>query len=483
MSKKELTQGITAKKSDDFSEWYTQIIQKAELIEYTDVSGCLVFRPYSYQIWEKIQEFMNTIMKGMGVRNAYFPLLIPEKLLIKEADHVEGFTPEVAWVTHSGDTELKEKLAVRPTSETIMYESYKKWIRSHRDLPLLINQWCNIVRWEFKNPVPFLRTREFLWQEGHNVFATKSEMDTNTRLILESLYEKTQRELLAIPGLLGIKSEKEKFAGADYSISIENYFPSGRAIQGCTSHGLGQNFSKAFDITYIDENEKKQFAWQNSWGFSTRTIGIMIGVHSDDKGLVLPPNVAPTQIVIVPILFEKTKSETLKKCDEIKKMLKGYDVIIDDRDEYKPGYKFNDWELKGVPLRIEVGPKDIEKKQVVMSKRNTGEKVFVKEKDIKKTADKLLVDIQKELLVAAEKQLKNAIVKTESWSDFKKAIKNKKIVFSPWCEDSECEELIKHETGGAKTLNMPFDQKTLKNKKCPKCSKEAKVMCYFGKSY
>ncbi|PLW79412.1 proline--tRNA ligase [Candidatus Woesearchaeota archaeon] len=482
-NKNQKSQGITVKKSEDFSEWYTQVIQKADLIEYTDVSGCIVYKPGSYQLWENIQNFMNAILKKRGVKNAYFPIFIPEKLLVKEKDHVEGFTPEVAWVTHGGQSELKEKLAVRPTSETIMYDAYSKWIRSHRDLPLLINQWNNVIRWEFKNPMPFIRGREFLWQEGHNVFASKEEVDKDTYEILKDVYAKTQTDLLALPGLLGQKSDKEKFAGADYTISIENFAPNGRAIQGCTSHCLGQNFSKSFDIKFLDKDEKKAYAWQNSWGLSTRTIGIMIMIHSDDKGLVLPPRIAPTKAVIVPILFDKTKESTLKKCEELKKALKDFDVIIDDREGYTPGFKFNEWEMKGIPLRIEVGPKDMEKGQVVIAKRNTGEKLFIKESELKSTVEKTLEDIHNEMFNAAEKSLKENIVEVSNKNEFKKAIDEKKMVFAPWCEETACEEEIKDAFGGVKSLNMPFDQKALENKKCASCGKDAKLMCYFGKSY
>lgn len=481
MAKK--TQGLTVTREEDFSEWYTQVIQKADLIEYTDVSGCIIFKPDSYAIWEKIQEHMNKILKEKGVKNAYFPLLIPEKLLTKEANHVEGFSAEVAWVTHGGNSKLAERLAVRPTSETIMYDAYAKWIRSHRDLPLRINQWNNVVRWEFKNPVPFLRTREFLWQEGHTVFATKEEADTEVRDILENLYYETQSNLLAFPGLKGIKSEKEKFAGGDYTTSIENFLPNGKAIQGCTSHALGQNFGKAFDITFLDKNEQKQYPYQNSWGFTTRVIGIMIMMHSDDKGLVLPPKVAPTKCVIVPILFEDSKENTLKKSNEFKETLKEFDCILDDRDNYKPGYKFNEWELKGIPLRIEVGPRDLENGEVVIVKRNTGEKFNIKETELKSTVEKLLNDIQNELLANAESLLKEGIVNAKNFDEFSSAIKNKKIVFAPWCEETVCEDAIKEKLAGVKTLNMPFDQNELKDLACVHCGKPAKKMCNFGKSY
>lgn len=475
--------GITVKKNEDFSEWYTQIIQRAELIEYTDVSGCMVFRPYSYAIWEEIQKYIDHLIKERGVKNAYFPLLIPEKLLTKEKDHVEGFTPEVAWVTHAGETKLSERLAIRPTSETIMYDAYKKWIRSHRDLPLKINQWCSVIRWEFKHAVPFLRTREFLWQEGHTVFATKKEADDEAYDILENVYSKTLKELLAIPHILGQKSENEKFAGADYSISAEIFLPNNKAIQGCTSHHLGQNFSKVFDISFLDEKSEKQFAYQNSWGFTTRVIGIAIMMHSDDKGLILPPKVAPIQAVIVPILFEKTKKELLEKCDEIKKSLKGVRVELDTREEYNPGYKFNEWEMKGVPIRIEFGPKDMEKGHAVMVRRDTGAKEFVKLEDLHTKIKETLHDIQNNLYNNAENFLNENIEYADTFEKLKQIVANKKIGKAAFCNDKACEEKIKLELDGAKTLNMPFLDKLKDGEKCIHCKNEAKGIAMFGKSY
>lgn len=473
--------GITAKKTENFSEWYTQVIQKAELVEYTSVSGCLVLRPYSYEMWEIIRAFLDKEFKALGVKNAYFPLFIPESLLNKEKEHVKGFNPEVAWVTHAGDTKLSEKLAVRPTSETIMYDSYKKWIRSYQDLPLLINQWVNIVRWEFKHPMPFLRTREFLWQEGHTVHATKESADKETTIILDR-YAKCYEELLAVPVLKGRKSDKEKFAGAVYTNSVESMFPDGKAIQGGTTHMLGQNFSKSFDIKFMDENEKWQYAWQNSWGFSTRSIGIMLAIHGDDKGLVLPPKVAPIQIVIIPIIFDKTKQTTLKKTTELRKTLSLFRVEIDDRENYSAGWKYNQWEMKGVSIRIEIGPKDIEKKQVVVVRRDTGEKLFVQEKKLKTKVKSLLDDIQKNLFNKAKNFLDENIIETTDMDAMISIIKARKFVYAPWCGGVECEEWIKDKTGGAKSLNTPFGQKKPK-KKCVQCDKEAEFYAYFAKSY
>jgi len=472
--------GITVKKDKDFSEWYTQVIQKAGLIEYTDVSGCYILRPYIYEIWETIQEYFNKKIKEKGVKNASFPLLIPESLLKKESEHVKGFTPEVAWVTESGSTKLNERLAIRPTSETIIYAAYSKWIRSHKDLPLKINQWANIIRWEFKTPIPFLRSREFLWQEGHTAFATKEEANTEVLDILD-LYREVFEELYAIPVFKGIKSDKEKFAGALYTTSIETFLGNGKAIQCGTSHCLGQNFAKAFDIKFLDEKGKKQFVWQNSWGISTRSIGIMILMHGDDKGLIIPPKIAPIQVALVQLIFEDSKKQILKKSNEIKEKLKEIKIIIDDRDGYTPGFKFNEWELKGVPIRLELGPKDLEKDQVVVVRRDTGKKEFISIKELSKKIPNLLEEIQNNLLKKAKKNLEENIIEVKTINEFKKAIENKKLVKAIWCGKEDCEEKIKTETS-AKSLNIPFNQKKQKGK-CFHCNKETDYYAYFGKSY
>lgn len=476
--------GITIKKEDNFSDWYTQVIQKAELTEYTSVSGCMVLRPYAYSIWEEVQDFFNKEIKKMGIQNAYFPLLIPESLLKKEQEHVEGFTPEVAWVTMHGNTKFEERLAIRPTSETIMYESYKKWIRSYKDLPLKLNQWCNIVRWEFKHPVPFLRSREFLWQEGHTAFATRKEAEKEVSDIL-NLYARVFEELYAVRVLKGRKSETEKFAGAVYTDSVEMFMPHGKAIQGGTSHYLGQNFSKAFDITFLDKKGEKQFAHQNSWGLSTRSIGIMIALHGDDKGLVLPPRIAPIHIAIVPIVFSNkptVNEKIMKVANEIKKELKNFKVDLDDRPDYSPGFKFNYWELRGVPLRIEIGPKDLEKNQVVFVRRDTGVKEAVKIEQLAVRAIKILADIQDNLYNKAKKFLEKSIVKVKTMAEFKKAINQGKIAFAPWCNCKECEDDIKDKTG-AKSLNIPFKQPSMKGKCFCGCGKKADKWVYFARSY
>ncbi len=472
-------EGITVKKDENFSEWYSQVIQKAELADYSSVSGCIVFRPRSYYIWENVQKYLDLEFKKTGVKNAYFPLFIPENLLNKEKEHVEGFTPEVAWVTHAGNSKLNERLAVRPTSETIMYPHYSKWIKSWKDLPLKINQWNNVVRWEFKHPVPFLRTREFLWQEGHNVFATEKEVDENT-LLMRDIYEKVLKEIYAVPVLSGRKSEKEKFAGALYTLSLETLFPNGKAIQCCTSHNLGQNFSKAFDITYTDENEKKQYAWQNSWGFTTRTIGIMIAMHGDDKGLIVPPKLAEVQVVIIPILFENTKEKVIKKANEIKKSLKNYRTFLDERQDYSAGWKFNEYELKGVPIRVEIGPKDLEKDQVVLVRRDTLKKEFVKIKDLTSRINSLLEEIHDSLYNKASKLLHERIVFVKTINDVKKTIDSGNIAKVNWCNNSKCEEDIKDKTNGAKSLNISLNERS--NGKCV-CGNDSNCVAYFAKSY
>ena len=473
--------GLTVKKDSNFSEWYTQVIQKADLIEYTLVSGCYVFKPNSFSIWEKIQEYLNKKFKELNVKNAYFPLFIPESLLKKESSHVKGFTPEVAWVTHSGETKLSEKLAVRPTSESIMYESYSKWIRSYRDLPLKLNQWTSAVRWEFKTPVPFLRSREFLWQEGHTAYATKEEADKEVFEILD-IYKKVYEELLAIPVIKGKKTEQEKFAGAAYTTSVETFLPNGKAIQAATSHSLGQNFAKAFKIEFLDKNQKKQLVWQNSWGFTTRSLGILTIMHGDDKGFIMPPKVAHTQVIIVPILFDKTKEKVIKQCLNLKEELKDFLVEIDDREAYSPGWKFNEHELKGIPLRIELGPRDLENEQVILVRRDTLEKSTIKIKKIKESVEKTLENIHDNLLKKAKDFLKKNTIEVSKFEEIVKSVNDKKLVQAFWCQKNECEDKIKEKIEGAKIINAPLDQpKTIKN--CAVCNKKGIELVNIAKSY
>jgi prolyl-tRNA synthetase family I len=477
--KKETKEGLTVKKSENFSKWYTEVIKKSELMDYTDVSGSMVFRPDSFAIWEKVKETFDKKIKKDGVRNVYFPLLIPESLLKKETEHVEGFSPEVAWVTHTGSTKLKEKLAIRPTSETIMYPSYAKWIRSWKDLPLRLNQWNSVVRWEFKNPVPFLRTREFLWQEGHTAFATKKEAEKEVHKILE-FYAQIFEDLCAVPVLIGIKSEKEKFAGAEFTLSVEAFLPNGKAIQGATSHHLSQNFSRVFDIKFSDKHEKKDYVYQNSWGLTTRTIGIMVGVHGDDKGLVLPPKVAPNKVVVIPIIFKKDKDKVLKVAKEIKRKLGKYNSVLDDREDYSAGWKFNEWEQKGIPIRIEIGPRDVSKKQVVLVRRDTSDKKIVKISNLDKEIKKTLEDIQNNLFSKAKKLLENSITNVKNITELKKVVNSGKIGKANWCGVKGCEENIKDKTG-AKSLNSELNKKG--TGMCFACKAKAKYVTYFGKSY
>eukprot|EP00163_Fabomonas_tropica_P017994 TRINITY_DN3200_c0_g1_i13.p1 TRINITY_DN3200_c0_g1~~TRINITY_DN3200_c0_g1_i13.p1 ORF type:complete len:483 (+),score=171.98 TRINITY_DN3200_c0_g1_i13:41-1489(+) len=374
--------GIEATKEGDFPTWYSEVITRSEMVEYYNISGCYILRPWSYAIWDFIKDWFDGEIKKLGVENAYFPMFVSADVLEKEKDHVEGFAPEVAWVTKSGESEMDVPIAIRPTSETVMYPYYAKWIRSHRDLPLRLNQWCNVVRWEFKHPTPFLRTREFLWQEGHTAWADKDSASEEVYTILE-LYSKVYEELLAVPVVKGVKSEKEKFAGGLFTTTVEGFIPAtGRGIQGGTSHALGQNFAKMFDIKFEnpDNGSEHLHVWQNSWGLTTRTIGVMIMIHGDDKGLVLPPRVAPLHVVVVPIVFKGKEAMVTEGAQKVNDLLAagGIRVKADLRDNYNPGWKYNHWEQKGVPLRAECGPRDIENQQVVLVRRDTGEKITAK---------------------------------------------------------------------------------------------------------
>src|SRR3989344_7371323 len=383
--------GVTVKKEENLPEWYEQVVLKAELADFAPIKGFMIIRPNGYSLWEGIQEKFNAQIKKLNVRNAYFPVLIPESYFKKEAEHAKGFAPELAWIqSKPGD---EERYAIRPTSETMIHDSFSKWIRSHRDLPLRVNQWCNVLRWEVKQTKMFLRSREFLWQEGHCVYASKKEADKEVLLFLDE-YKKLMEEELAIPVYTGYKTEAEKFAGALYTTSLEALMPDGKALQMGTSHNLGQGFSKVFNIKFIGKDEKEHVPWLSSWGVSTRLIGAVAMTHSDNKGLVLPPRLAPTQIVIIPIIFEKSKKEVLKKADEIKELLKDYSIEIDDREEYSSGWKYNEYELNGVPIRIEIGPKDIENNQVIIVRRDTNVKKVIKTNQLKETINALLETIQ-----------------------------------------------------------------------------------------
>lgn len=473
--------GLSVKKAENFDKWYIEIILKSGLADYSAVSGCIILRPDAYFIWEQIQKFTDDNFKKVGIQNVYFPLFIPEKFLNKEKEHVEGFSPEVAWVTQTGNSKLDERLAIRPTSETIIYPSFSKWIRSWRDLPMRYNLWNNVVRWEFKHAIPFLRTREFLWNEGHTIFATQKEALEEEHEIL-GIYKKTTEDLMALPGIMGRKTDKEKFAGAVFSSSIEHLLPDGRAIQGPDFHHDGQNFAKAFDITFLDNDKKKQYAWQNTWAISTREIGVMIAIHSDDKGLVLPPKVAPIQVVIVPIYDSKTREEILKEANNLEKKLKTeFRTKLDDREEFSPGFKYNEWELKGVPIRVEIGPKDIKNKQVVLVRRDTNKKEIAKINNIVEKLKELINDVQKSIFNKALDFLKNNTYKVKTYDEFKKVLKKGGIIQSCWCGERKCEDKVKNDTG-TKIINMPFEQEKVFCD-CIICGKKAKFIANFAKSY
>ena len=475
-------EGITVKKAENFDEWYTQVILKSEIADYSPVSGCVVYRPSGYAIWENIQKETDLLFKEAGITNTYFPIFIPERLLKKEAEHVEGFAPEVAWVTETGSSKIDERLAVRPTSESLMYDVVSRWIRSWRDLPLRLNQWNNVVRWETKNPTFILRSREFLWNEGHSLFATREEADAERDQIL-GIYTKVTEGLLALPGYLGRKSKAETFAGAEATYSIEHLLPDGKAIQGPDWHSDGQNFSKAFDIVFIDENGDKQFAFQNTWAISTREIGVMLAVHSDDKGAVIPPRLAAIQVVLVPIVNDESKDAVLAEAKKLAAVLSGkFRVRLDDRDHLTPGRKFNEWELKGVPLRVEFGPRDMKQKQAVLVRRDTGTKRGVKLSTLASEVGKELDDIQGGLLRRASEFLAENTHDANSLDELRRVLSEKGgIVRVPWCGSSDCEQKMKEASGG-KVLNVPLGQGTPRLR-CLGCGKEAHSLANFGRSY
>ena len=476
--------GIAIKKNEDFSEWYTEVVLKSGLADYSPIKGCMILREHSYAIWEKIQQVFNKKIRKTGHKNVYFPMFIPESFLKKEAEHFAGFIPEVAWVTEGGSTPLEEKLAVRPTSETIIYATYAKWIRSWRDLPIKLNQWCNIVRWETKATKPFLRTREFLWQEGHTAHATKEDADKEVMDILNE-YKDVMENYLAIPVLVGVKTDSEKFAGALYTTTLEAMMPDGKALQMGTSHNLGQNFAKVFDIKFIGEDEKEHHVWQTSWGISTRVIGALVMVHSDDRGLVAPPKVAPVQVVIVPIPYKGADATAiLAKAKEILEKLaeKGITVVLDDREEYTPGWKFNEWELKGVPVRIEIGPRDLKQNQITMARRDTYQKTTAKMDEAVQATEKLLEEIQINLYAKAKTALEERTATVHNYDEFKKTLKKKGgFIKAAWCGSSKCEEKIKEETGATIRLR-PFE-KEKPTANCVSCGEKAVEMVYFARSY
>ncbi len=475
--------GVRVKKSEDMPEWYSQVVIKSGLADYSSIRGCLVIRPYGYAIWQTIQDEFNKVLKKRGVENAYFPIFIPESFFKKEAEHAKGFSPEVAWVENK-DEDSQERLALRPTSETIMYDSYSRWIRSWRDLPLKINQWCNVVRWEVKDVKPFLRSREFLWQEGHCVYETEGEATKEAIMMLKE-YKRLCEFLLGVPVIAGKKTEREKFAGAAFTTTIEAFMPDGKALQMGTSHNLGQGFAHAFNIRYLGKNELFEYPFQTSWGFSTRLIGAMVMLHGDDKGLVLPPRAAPIKAVIVPILVSdgEMNKKILSKAKDLMKMIRT-DVRIDDREGYSAGWKFNDWEMKGVPLRIELGPKDLDRQQVVMVRRDTGEKTVVPWNEIARKSKEILESIQNNLFERAKVIMESHKVEANSWDEFMKAADGRKLVKAPFCGRVECEEDIQVASKGATSRVIPFEWEKDKPKvPCVRCGKEAKCFCWFARSY
>lgn len=480
MEEKFINKKITSR-AEDYSQWYLDIIEAAGLAEYGPVKGCMVIKPYGYAIWEIIQGILDKKFKETGVQNAYFPMLIPEKLLRKEKDHVKGFAPEVAVVTHAGGKKLEEPLVVRPTSETIMYEVFSNWIQSYRDLPLLINQWVNVIRWEMR-PRLFLRTVEFLWQEGHTVHETEMEADGRARQMLE-IYRDFAENIMAIPVITGVKSESEKFAGAKYTYTVEAMMQDGKSLQLATSHNLGQNFSKVFDIKFLDKKSAQQYGWQTSWGLSTRIIGGLIMTHSDDKGLVLPPKIAPIQVIITTIIpSEKDQKIIINKAEEINRILKNKDIRSQaDIRDLRPGEKYFEWEKKGVPVRIEIGPKDIVNDSVILVRRDTGEKTKVLWNNIAKEIGKLLNDIQSNLYNRALEYRKEKTKTVNTWDGFVKAIENGNFVYAHWCGEADVEAQIKEETG-ATVRCIPFDSK-IEEGKCIKTGKPSKNKFLFARSY
>jgi len=477
----EFVKEITSKEKN-FPQWYVDVVRKAELADYTTIKGCMVIRPYGYGLWENMQAGLDRRIKETGHKNAYFPLFIPDSLLKKEAEHVEGFAPEVAWVTHGGNQKLEERLAIRPTSEAVICSLYSKWVKSWRDLPILINQWVNIVRWE-KVTRLFLRTTEFLWQEGHTVHKTEQEAEIETVKILYRVYRDYIEKDLAIPVIVGRKTEKEKFAGALHTYALEALMADGKVLQAGTSHNLGQNFAKAFNIKFLDEDQKEKYVWQTSWGTSTRLVGALVMVHGDERGLKLPPKVAPVQVIIVPIMFDKTKKEVLEKAESIQSVLKkGFRVEIDTRDGYTPGWKFNEWEMKGVPLRLEIGPKDMAKGQVMLARRDTGEKTAAKEENLVETVKELLDNIQENLFTQAKKFLEENIRETSDYNEFKKIIeKQRGLIKTYWCGSKDCEDKIKEETK-ASIRCIPFEQEKASGK-CIYCRKKSSTLVYFARAY
>ena len=473
---KKLVEAITSME-DDFAQWYTDVVKKADLMDYTSVKGCMAFKPAGYAIWENIQKEMDARFKATGVENVYLPMLIPESLLQKEKDHVEGFAPEVAWVTHGGLEPLQERMCIRPTSETLFCDFYQKEIQSYRDLPKVYNQWCSVLRWE-KETRPFLRSREFLWQEGHTAHATAEEAEARTEQML-NLYADFCEEVLAIPVVRGRKTDKEKFAGAEATYTIEALMHDGKALQSGTSHNFGDGFARAFGIQYTDKENKLQYVHQTSWGTTTRLIGAVIMVHGDNSGLVLPPRIAPTQVMIIPIA--QHKEGVLDKVYELRDRLSNFRVKVDDSDK-SPGWKFSEAEMRGIPVRVEIGPKDIEANQAVIVRRDTREKIVVALDELEAKVTETLDTMQKDMLERAKQHRDKHTYVATNYDEFKEILATKPgFVKAMWCGDEACELKIKEDTT-ATSRCMPFAQEHLADT-CVCCGKPAKTMVYWGKAY
>jgi prolyl-tRNA synthetase len=477
--------GITEKKDINFSEWYTQVVLKTQLADYAPVKGLMVLRPYGYSIWESIKAILDKQFKATGHQNSFLPLLIPENLLRREEEHFQGFNSEVFWVTMAGNNKLSEKLALRPTSETLAYTVYSKWITSYRDLPMKVNFWNSALRAEIKATKPFVRTSEFLWQEGHTVHATEQEAEDEVRLILE-IYHDLVENYLAIPSIAGFKTDKERFVGAKYTTTLEGLMADGKALQLATSHHLGQNFSKPFEIKFLGKDGAQHYAWQTSWGISWRLIGALIMVHGDDKGLILPPRVAPIQVIIIPIFKDKDAKSVKSKANQLADELQKSEirVYVDDREDYTAGWKFNEWETKGVPLRINIGPRDIEKNQAEFVRRDTGEKSFIEQIKMTEHVILFLNQIQDSLLLRARKRLHENITLTSNYNVLRSVLREKSgFILTGWCGDPRCECRIKEETG-ADIRVIPFEVQEVPDVSvCIYCRKQAKKSAFIARAY
>jgi prolyl-tRNA synthetase len=475
--------GITVKKSLDFSDWYTQCVLKSGIADYSPTKGFIILRPYGYAIWEIIREVLDEELKKTGHKNGFLPVLIPESLLTKEKDHFDGFLPEVFWVTKSGDCDLGEKLAVRPTSETLAYSMFSKWISSYRDLPLKLNFWNSALRAEIKSTKPLIRNSEFLWQEGHTAHTDENEANEEVRIILD-IYKMLIEEYLAIPTLSGFKTDKEKFVGAKYSTCLESAMADGKALQMATSHHLGQNFSKPFEIKFLDRDTAEQYVWQTSWGISWRVIGAIIMVHGDDKGLILPPKISPTQVIIVPIYKDESKTVVKQKAYELEQKLKDSQIRVqtDDRDEFTSGWKFNDWEMKGVPLRANIGLRDIQENQVELIRRDTKERFYVKEKELVNQTLSILEKIQSDMFDRAKNLLQENTRSATTLEELLSVLDaTGGFVACSWCGKRECEDIVKEKTT-ADIRIVPFNPKN-NISSCIGCGTQETIEVYFGRAY